>query len=231
MKGTASWQGVRDEVRRRIHAREWAPGDPVPNESDLAASFGCARTTVNRALRSLADDGLLDRRRKAGTRVALHPVRKATFAIPIVRREIEDLGRRAGYRLLSLRAERPPASLAAEMRTDGGARMVHVTSLHTADERPFMFEDRWIDPRIVPEITDANLEETSANEWLLVHAPYTRGDISFRAETVGRRRAAILDCAATDATFVVHRCTWDGNRAVTSVRQSFSPDYTMSTTI
>ena len=64
-----NWQSVQTEVLRRIHAREWEPGDLIPNESDLALEFGCARTTVNRALRAIADSGLLDRRRKAGTRV------------------------------------------------------------------------------------------------------------------------------------------------------------------
>jgi formimidoylglutamate deiminase len=68
-----SWQAVQDEVRRRIAARLWRPGDFIPHETDLAREFGCARATVNRALRELAEEGLLDRRRKAGTRVAVNP--------------------------------------------------------------------------------------------------------------------------------------------------------------
>jgi len=83
--GLRNWQGVREEVLRRIHARVWAPGDLLPTETELAAEFGCARTTVNRALRTLAESGLLDRKRKAGTRVVRHPVRKATLSIPVIR--------------------------------------------------------------------------------------------------------------------------------------------------
>ena len=66
-----SWQAVADEVLARIRRRDWAPGDLIPNEVDLAGEMGCARTTVNRALRHLAEAGYLERRRKAGTRVAL----------------------------------------------------------------------------------------------------------------------------------------------------------------
>ena len=62
-----SWQSVQEEVLARIHSRQWKPGDLIPNEADLAQEFGCARATVNRALQNLADEGLLDRRRKAGT--------------------------------------------------------------------------------------------------------------------------------------------------------------------
>jgi GntR family histidine utilization transcriptional repressor len=91
-----NWQSVQDEVLRRIHAREWKPGDLIPNEADLAQEFGCARTTVNRALRALAENGLLDRRRKAGTRVAAQPVAKATLDIAVIRREVEERGQKYG---------------------------------------------------------------------------------------------------------------------------------------
>jgi formimidoylglutamate deiminase len=84
-----SWQAVQDEVRRRIAERVWRPGAFIPHEADLAREFGCARATVNRALRELAEEGLLDRRRKAGTRVAVNPIRRARFDIPVIRDEIE----------------------------------------------------------------------------------------------------------------------------------------------
>ena len=68
------------ELECRIYTREWEPGQSIPNEADLAIELGCARFTVNRALRTLAEVGLIDLRRRGGTRVALHPVRKATSA-------------------------------------------------------------------------------------------------------------------------------------------------------
>ena len=104
-----NWRNVMAEVERRIYTREWQPGQSIPNEADLAIELGCARVTVNRALRTLAEIGLLDRRRKAGTRVALHPVSKATLSIPLIRNEIEASGKSYGYHLLSQKAE--PARL------------------------------------------------------------------------------------------------------------------------
>ena len=62
-----SWQSVQDEVLRRIHNRIWKPGAQIPNETDLAKEFNCGRTTVNRALRELAESGILERKRKSGT--------------------------------------------------------------------------------------------------------------------------------------------------------------------
>ncbi|MEL6336872.1 MAG: GntR family transcriptional regulator, partial [Pseudomonadota bacterium] len=50
-----NWQRVQDEVLRRIQSREWKPGEMIPHEAALATEFGCARTTVNRALREIAE--------------------------------------------------------------------------------------------------------------------------------------------------------------------------------
>ncbi|MCY4314378.1 MAG: GntR family transcriptional regulator, partial [Gammaproteobacteria bacterium] len=67
MKNFASWQNIQDMLRRRIIDGTWKPGELIPSEKRLAEEFQCARATVNRALRGLADKGLLDRRRRAGS--------------------------------------------------------------------------------------------------------------------------------------------------------------------
>jgi hypothetical protein len=49
---TLGWEDIRAEVLRRIRARDWPPGALIPGEEALAAEFGVARATVNRALRA-----------------------------------------------------------------------------------------------------------------------------------------------------------------------------------
>ena len=63
---------IRREIEARIMSGEWKPGDRIPYEHQLMASYGCSRMTVNRALRVLIEAGLLESRRRAGTFVA-HP--------------------------------------------------------------------------------------------------------------------------------------------------------------
>ena len=77
---TTSFRAVMGEILRRITTGPWGPGTLLPTEVELAGEFGCSRTTINRALREVSDLGLLDRRRKAGTRVRLAPIRQARFA-------------------------------------------------------------------------------------------------------------------------------------------------------
>ena len=51
---------VEDDLRRRCLAGEWNPGERLPAVADLAVHYGVARNTVTKALRRLADDGLVE---------------------------------------------------------------------------------------------------------------------------------------------------------------------------
>jgi hypothetical protein len=59
--------------------------------------------------------------------------------------------------------------------------MLHVKALHLADNRPYIFEDRWIDTTSCPEILSVDLTRESANEWLVRHKPYSRIEVRFSA--------------------------------------------------
>ncbi len=224
-----NWQSVQSEVLRRIHAREWPPGELIPNEADLAIEFGCARSTVNRALRSLAEGGLLDRRRKAGTRVAAQPVAKATIDIAVIRHEVEEHGAKYGYQLITRRIAVPPVSVSGTMKTRAQDKLLHVRALHLADDAAYAVEDRWINTAIVPDAAAEPFDVLSANEWLIEHAPYTHGDISFSAVQADQGDAEVLGVAPLSALFAIDRVTWDNAAAVTKVRLLFLPGYKLRT--
>ena len=226
-----NWQSVQTEVLRRIHAREWKPGDLIPNEADLALEFGCARTTVNRALRAVAESGLLDRRRKAGTRIAAQPIAKATLNIAVIRNEIEERGQEYGYQRIQRCEVVPPLAISGALKSLANRPLLHIRALHLADDAPYAFEDRWIDLDVVPDALDESFEAISANEWLLKHAPYTHGEISFAANSVTRDEAAILKCPEHSAVLTIDRVTWDGGMAVTKVRLLFNPGHVLRTVL
>lgn len=225
-----TWQAIRDEALRRIRDREWPPGDRIPDEADLAREFGCARATVNRALRQLAGEGFLERRRKGGTRVPLTPVRKATFEIPIIRLDVEGRGQTHGYRLLTRETALPPEEVARALRLGAGQRFLHLSALHTADGVPFCIEDRWLNPA-TPGVERADLETISANEWLVREVAFSGGGIAFLALPADEGLAGLLRCAVGEALFAVERTTWAGAVPITFVRLTYGPGYRMDTSI
>jgi GntR family transcriptional regulator len=67
---------VREELLKAIH-NDAFPEGRLPPEAELAVQIGVSRTTVRAALQSLADDGIVSRRRRHGTVVNRHVLRSS----------------------------------------------------------------------------------------------------------------------------------------------------------
>jgi GntR family transcriptional regulator, histidine utilization repressor len=229
--GLNSWESVRAELLRRIAERVWKPGERIPGEEELAREFGCARATVNRAMRELTDAGLIERRRRAGSRVRARPDRMATLRIPVIRLEVEGRGLVYRHRLLDKIFAVPSASLAARLGLPAGEKLLHLRSVHLGDNRPFAFEDRWLNVAAVPGVMDVDFDAISVNEWLVLNAPFTGGDIRFSAAAASRREAECLGIEPGLPVFIVERATFNNETAITSVRLAYAPGYSMATRI
>lgn len=226
-----SWQGIRAEILRRIVDRVWSPGETIPNEADLAIEFDCARTTVNRALRDLADKGLVTRKRRAGTRVALNPVARATLEIPILREEIEAKGLTYRHAILDHDVAAPPTIIRHRLHLEDGTRALRVVTLHLAEGRAYAHDDRWINLATVTEAASVDFTMISPNEWLVQNAPYTHGDIAITADRATAAEADQLGATPGDAILVLERSTWRDRQSITTTRIAFAPGHRLLTGI
>ena len=224
-----TYSQVKSTVLRRIRDSTWPPGLLIPGEVDLAKEFGCARATVNRAMRELTDEGYLDRKRKAGTRVKSSPTRQAKFVMPLIRQEIEALGGQYSYRLIKRERLLSPNWLCARLGLSPGAPVLHLHCLHTAADKPFQFEDRWISLSAVPKAEACQFTDIGPNEWLVNEVPFTDVELTFSADGASDEIADHLGTTPQAALFTIQRCTWLEKVAVTYTKLSYAPGYQMTT--
>lgn len=225
---TLGWEDIRAEVLRRIRSRDWPPGALIPGEEALAEEFGVARATVNRALTALAEAGVIERKKRAGTRVALQPVRRARLEIPLIRLDVLARGMAYDFLLLEDRLIPAPVTVTARMGLPEGTRLRYLETLHRADGRPFVFETRWLNPVVLPSPpTDVgpDFATVSANEWLVSHVALVAGDIAFTAEPASASEARVLGVAPGTALLVAERTTVGTAGPVTLVRLAHAPGH------
>jgi GntR family transcriptional regulator, histidine utilization repressor len=226
---TSGYADIKAEVVSRIHRGLWPPGSLLPTEMELAEEFGCARATVNRALRELAEQGLVDRKRKSGTRVNVLPSKFARFEIAVVRQTIEDLGAAYRYALVHQSVILAPDWIVSQLSMQAGAKVMHLKCMHYADNRPFQFEERWVNIATVPGISQADLTTTGPNEWLLKEVPYTDAEINLSAVGADAVLSEFLATSVGTPLFRLDRTTWLDGKVVTFVRMTFRPGHAMTT--
>ncbi len=221
------YKDIKREVFNRIRKNEWPPGTLLPGEVELAAEFGCARATVNRAMQELSDDGIIDRKRKGGSRVNLAPVRQVTFEIPLVRAEVEGKGATYKYELLYNKTDIAPIWLQDQLSLSAYSRVQHLRCIHFADGKPYQYEDRWINHSVVPLASEFDFSTISPNEWLISEVPYTNAEVRFSAISAEKYVATALEVNVGDPIFRAERTTWLSDEPVTFVSLYFAKGYEM----
>ncbi|WP_068878782.1 MULTISPECIES: histidine utilization repressor [unclassified Phenylobacterium] len=212
---------IRADISERILSGAWPPGHRVPAEHELMAEYGCSRMTVNKALAPLAEQGLIVRRRKAGSFVARPRIHSVVLDIPDIAAEVTARGEPYGYELLSRTMRIATAQETAELGLDRPVEVLTLRCLHRASSRPFALEDRLINLDAAPEAAAADFAANPPGGWLLGHVPWTEAEHRISAANVLKPVATILGIAPTAACLVLERRTWRGEDRITHVRLTF----------
>jgi GntR family histidine utilization transcriptional repressor len=219
LEGTGPlYRRIREALAEPIREGVWAPGQRIPPEEELAAHFGAARMTVHRAVRELADEGLVVRRRGAGSFVAAPPSPSALLAIVDMSRAIPAQGRRYRYTCLSQEVRAAGAEEAERLDVPVGTELRHLRCLHRADGEVVELEERWINLAVLPEARERDFGREPPGRWLLGAVPWSEAEHTVRAVNADAELAARLEMAEGEACLVLERRTFQGDAVVTWAR-------------
>jgi GntR family histidine utilization transcriptional repressor len=212
------WLQIRRALAQPILSGAWPPGTRIPGEIDLTAHFGASRMTVNKAIQSLANEGLLRRRRKVGTVVSARAQARPSLEIW----DAADLVAREGgvyaYRLLEQAPLGPDPDRRALIALGPEAPVLWIRALHLSDGAPFQLEERLIHVDAAPGVADQPLETVSPTAWLLAHVPWTEAEHAISAAAARADVAEVLEIAPGAPCLVVERRTWNGPVPITFAR-------------
>lgn len=221
MKHGTLHRRIRSDISDRIRSGAWPVGHRVPSERELMVEYDCSRMTVNKALVALAENGLIVRRRKAGSFVARPRIHSTVLDIPDIGAEVTARGEQYLYELLSRSARKASAGDVAAMGLLAPSRILALRALHRANGRPFALEERLINTQAVPEAVDADFSRTPPGTWLLDRVAWTTAEHRISAANPNRLTAKALGIDPATACLVLERRTWREHDRITYVRLVF----------
>ncbi|WP_319410795.1 GntR family transcriptional regulator [uncultured Cohaesibacter sp.] len=224
------YQNIKDYISDKIRSRQWPPGHLLPTETELATQFDCARATVNRALGELAEEQIIDRRRKAGSRVRDGRERKANLKILFPCREVEAMGMRHRYVSLSREVCALPTLLLGPDSTDGSQDCVQLAGIHYADEEPFQYEEAWIRKDLFPSLSIDDGRAVAPCLTLLQKNPFYHGSIRITVSKATQGEARYLGLRTGEPLLNKEYILTDGvgGTPVALMQLHYKPDYSIA---
>jgi GntR family histidine utilization transcriptional repressor len=214
---------IRAEIEARIVSGEWPPGTRIPAETELAATYGCARMTVNKALSELAADGLIERRRKSGSVVRQPVLQSAVLEIHDLKAEVEAAGFSYSFEILQRRQRRASRDDCERLQLETVVPVLAIRCLHRAGNRSFCLEDRLISLQAVPDAEGEAFASLSPGAWLRGQVPWSAAEHRISAVATDTSMAP-LGLPLGAPCLAVERRTWNADHPVTHVRLIYPGD-------
>jgi GntR family transcriptional regulator len=132
------------ELRARIRAGEWRPGDKIPSEPELARRRTVSRSSMRAAITLLEEEGYVSRRHGSGTYVTHRPALPNDLGRNFgVSTQIASTGSTPGTVEHSVGAVPAPAPVAEALGVEEGTPVSSLRRVRTADGRRVVDATDW----------------------------------------------------------------------------------------
>lgn len=219
---TLQYERIKRFIQEGIDAGDWESGTRIPSENQLAAKFSLSRMTVNRAIKELEADGIVERVQGKGTFVAPPRPLRSVLQIQGIDSEIRARGNQYSCRVLSLKETRTNKELSERLQLAKGSQVWASSIVHLENGQPLQLEQRWLRPSIWSDYLEQDFTQQTPHSFLMGRAPFTSGQHTIEARIPGARIRKVLEMDVNEACLLIHRRTWVGE-VVASYVQLFHP--------
>jgi len=247
-KTIPAYQRIKNAILDNIHSGKWQAGNAISTEMALAEEFGVSRMTVNRALKELSEERVLERRQGSGTFVAQQQFNHTFVEVRNIAEDLKSANRDYEAQVVSKRAITAdmlddelrrkfginevavidegsvPVNASAHIDTSDEAVLYEVKIIHFADGQPIQFEERWVDAKKVPKFIDQDFSVVNTSDYLIAKSPLERGSYTIRALAAPDEIAEFLQIAPQSPTLVLRRQTYSAGQVVTFVKMWHAGD-------
>jgi GntR family transcriptional regulator len=136
--GTPVYKKIQNSIRKRIEADELKPGDAVASERELARAHKVSLMTARHALAGLESEGIVERRRGAGTFVASPKIHFNKLMSYTEHMASRGLAPRSRVLLAKVIADEP--EVAARLGLPAASAMVKIMRLRLTGAESFALE-------------------------------------------------------------------------------------------
>lgn len=240
-KAIPAYQRIKNAILDNIHSGKWQAGNAISTEMALAEEFGVSRMTVNRALKELSEERVLERRQGSGTFVAQQQFNHTFVEVRNIAQDLKSANRDYQAHVVSKRAITASmldnemrgkfdldtavvSSDSEDTRISEIAVLYEVKIVHFADGQPIQFEERWVDAKKVPQFLEQDFSVVNTSDYLIAKSPLERGSYTIRAVAAPDEIANALQVAPQSPTLVLRRQTYSAGRVLTFVKMWHAGD-------
>ena len=199
---------IHNQLRRDIENHVYKVGDRIPAERQLAEQFKVSRMTLRQAIKTLEEEGILERRLGSGTYVANQKVQEKMSGIMSFTEITRANGQTPASKLISYKITKPSLSEKERLKIDASESVLRMERIRYADGVPICHEIVTVPHQLIERFSK---DDVSAHLYHTLEdkGGYKIGDAMeyISATVANEQEARLLDCKRGEALITRRQIT------------------------
>lgn len=212
---------IKQIIERCISDGKWIAGQKLPSENELVEALDVSRMTVNRALRELTQQGLVNRVHGKGTFVAERRRHASLIELQDIATEVLSQGKTYRTEIIELQRKRVDNELVESMQLNSGHELYFLRAVHYQNDMPIQLESRHVNAQLVPDFINQDFTRITATAYLLAQFRPDEMEHIVRAVTVDSNTREWLKISREQPCLELRRRTWLKQQVVTQVTLTY----------
>lgn len=156
---------IKEILQEMIENEELKPGQLIPTERELCEIQGVSRMTVNKAIMSLVNEGLVYREQGKGTFVSIPKVNREISQLKSFTEQMQENGVVSKTKILSFKLIEATKKYRLELKLPKDENeIIEIKRLRFSDEQPVAIETAWLPYYLFKGMTRDIIEDKSLYE-------------------------------------------------------------------
>ena len=156
---------IKEILQEMIENEILKPGQSIPTERELCEIQGVSRMTVNKAIMSLVNEGLVYREQGKGTFVSVAKVNREISQLKSFTEQMQENGVVSKTKILSFKVIEATKKYRHELKMpEDENKIIEIKRLRFSDEQPVAIETAWLPYYLFVGITREIIENKSLYE-------------------------------------------------------------------
>ena len=165
------FEEIKNYIKKQIEDKNYIKGERIPTEMEFAKIFKTSRQTVNKALRDLVLDDIIERFPRSGTFIKTVVPQTSVLDLKNIAEEIKERGNNYSNKLVSLNIIKANEEIAKVLHVVKDEEIYISQMVHEENGIPVRFDTRYIKPSAAQEYINQDFRETTPAKYLKDNCP------------------------------------------------------------
>ncbi|MFC3928919.1 GntR family transcriptional regulator [Streptococcus caprae] len=150
---------IHDAIKKDIENGQWAIGERLPSERDMADEFAVSRMTLRQAVTLLVEEGVLERRIGSGTYVASRRVQEKMRGTTSFTEIVNSQGKTPSSKLISYQRQLASETECQNLQLESKEYVIRMERIRYADNLPLVYEVASIPEKLIRNFNKTEITE------------------------------------------------------------------------